>query len=71
MPKRQRRMKRKTASRSVSKKQSIDQMKYEIANEFGVKLGANASSRDNGKVGGEMTKRLVGKSHSSKTKKSK
>ena len=41
---------------------SIDKMKYEIANEFGVNLGANASSRDNGLVGGEMTKRLVEKS---------
>ena len=34
-------------------------MKYEIANEFGVNLGANASSRDNGIVGGEITKRLI------------
>ena len=38
---------------------SIDKMKYEIANEFGVNLGGNASSRDNGLVGGEITKRLV------------
>ena len=30
---------------------SLDKMKYEIANEFGVNLGANSSSRDNGKVG--------------------
>ena len=40
-------------------KQAIDKMKYEIANEFGVNLGADASSRANGSVGGEMTKRLV------------
>ena len=40
-------------------RKSIDQMKYEIANEFGVNLGATASSRDNGLVGGEMTKRLI------------
>ena len=40
-------------------KNSIDKMKYEIANEFGVNLGASASSRDNGIVGGEITKRLV------------
>ena len=40
-------------------KQSVDNMKYEIANEFGVNLGATATSRDNGIVGGEMTKRLV------------
>ena len=40
-------------------KNSIEKMKYEIANEFGVNLGASASSRDNGIVGGEMTKRLI------------
>lgn len=40
-------------------KRSLDKMKYEIANEFGVNLGASASSRDNGMVGGEITKRLV------------
>lgn len=40
-------------------KQALDQMKYEIAQEFGVQLGADASSRSNGAVGGEMTKRLV------------
>ena len=34
-------------------------MKYEIANEFGVNLGADSSSRSNGRVGGEVTKRLV------------
>lgn len=38
---------------------ALDQMKYEIAQEFGVQLGAEASSRSNGSVGGEMTKRLV------------
>ena len=40
-------------------KNSVEKMKYEIANEFGVNLGANASSRDNGIVGGEITKRLI------------
>lgn len=40
-------------------KDSVDSMKYEIANEFGINLGAEATSRDNGTVGGEMTKRLV------------
>ncbi|GMA65311.1 alpha/beta-type small acid-soluble spore protein [Alicyclobacillus fastidiosus] len=39
--------------------QAIDQMKYEIAQEFGVQLGADTSSRQNGSVGGEITKRLV------------
>ncbi|MBP3840892.1 MAG: alpha/beta-type small acid-soluble spore protein [Bacilli bacterium] len=40
-------------------KQAIDKMKYEIANEFGVNLGADATSRANGSVGGEITRRLV------------
>lgn len=40
-------------------KQAIEQMKYEIANEFGVNLGADATARANGSVGGEITKRLV------------
>lgn len=39
--------------------QMLEQMKYEIAQEFGVKLGADSSARMNGSVGGEMTKRLV------------
>lgn len=38
---------------------AIDQMKYEIAQEFGVQLGADSTSRANGSVGGEITKRLV------------
>ncbi|MBN9656360.1 small, acid-soluble spore protein, alpha/beta type [Halobacillus litoralis] len=39
--------------------QALDQMKYEIAQEFGVQLGADSTSRANGSVGGEITKRLV------------
>ncbi|MDQ0268973.1 alpha/beta-type small acid-soluble spore protein [Cytobacillus purgationiresistens] len=39
--------------------QALDQMKYEIANEFGVNLGGETTSRANGSVGGEITKRLV------------
>ncbi|GLI83766.1 MULTISPECIES: alpha/beta-type small acid-soluble spore protein [Rossellomorea] len=39
--------------------QAIDQMKYEIASEFGVQLGGDATARANGSVGGEITKRLV------------
>ena len=38
---------------------ALDQMKYEIAQEFGVTLGAETTSRANGSVGGEITKRLV------------
>lgn len=40
-------------------KNAVDQMKYEIANEFGVTLGADTTARENGSVGGEITKRLV------------
>ena len=36
-----------------------DGLKYEIANEFGVNLGPDATARQNGTVGGEITKRLV------------
>lgn len=40
-------------------KAAIERMKYEIANEFGVNLGPDTTSRANGSVGGEITKRLV------------
>lgn len=39
--------------------QALDQMKTEIAQEFGVQLNADSTSRANGSVGGEITKRLV------------
>ncbi|WLV23793.1 alpha/beta-type small acid-soluble spore protein [Aciduricibacillus chroicocephali] len=39
--------------------EALDQMKYEIAQEFGVNLGGETTSRANGSVGGEITKRLV------------
>jgi hypothetical protein len=39
--------------------QALEQMKVEIAQEFGVQLGADNTSRANGSVGGEITKRLV------------
>ncbi len=39
--------------------QAIDQMKYEIASELGVNLGPDATARQNGSVGGEITRRLV------------
>jgi small acid-soluble spore protein A (major alpha-type SASP) len=39
--------------------QALDQMKYEIAQEFGVQLGPDTTSRSNGSVGGEITRRLV------------
>ena len=40
-------------------KQAIENLKYEVARELGIQLGADTSSRLNGTVGGEMTKRLV------------
>ena len=40
-------------------KQALEQMKYEIAREFGITLGADTTARLNGTVGGEMTRRLV------------
>ena len=40
-------------------KEAVDALKYEIAKELGVKLGADTTARENGTVGGEMTRRLV------------
>jgi len=34
-------------------------MKNEIANELGVQLGPDTTARQNGTVGGEITRRLV------------
>lgn len=56
------RKKTSTSSRNKiggNSKQAIEQMKYEIANELGISMGPNASSRLNGSVGGEITKRLI------------
>ena len=54
-------MKNSTTSKLVvpGAQNAIDQMKYEIANEFGVNLGPDTTARANGSVGGEITKRLV------------
>lgn len=66
---------KKNARKAQTTKNTADNMKYEIASEFGVNLGADATSRANGRVGGEMTKRLVesgkNKKSSTKNKKSK
>ena len=53
------RSKRSEKKNNKNARQSMDKMKYEIANEFGVNLGPEASSRSNGQTGGEMTKHLV------------
>ena len=52
-------------------KQAVENLKYEVARELGIQLGADTSSRLNGTVGGEMTKRLVelGKQYYSNTSK--
>ncbi|WP_047154155.1 alpha/beta-type small acid-soluble spore protein [Aneurinibacillus tyrosinisolvens] len=38
---------------------ALDMLKNEIAQEFGVELGADQTARANGSVGGEMVKRLI------------
>ncbi|MDY0404993.1 alpha/beta-type small acid-soluble spore protein [Virgibacillus sp. 179-BFC.A HS] len=38
---------------------AVDNLKEEIAQEFNVELGADTTARDNGKVGGEMVKRMI------------
>jgi len=43
----------------MKKNTKYQNMKAEVANELGIKLGPNATARQNGSVGGEMTKRLV------------
>lgn len=40
-------------------KEAVERLKYEIANELGITLGAETSARKNGTVGGQMTKKLV------------
>ncbi len=52
-------------------KKALENLKYEIANELGISLGADQTSRLNGSIGGEMTKRLVelGKKYYNETKK--
>lgn len=37
----------------------LQMMKEEIAEELGINYGADATSRENGRIGGEITKRLV------------
>ena len=50
---------KKKNSTANTQTKSLDNMKYEIASEFGVNLGPDSTSRANGTVGGEITKRLV------------
>lgn len=39
--------------------QALNEIKFEIAQEFGVTLGSDTTARANGSVGGEITKRLI------------
>ena len=52
-------------------KKALENLKYEIASELGISLGADQTSRLNGSIGGEMTKRLVelGKKYYNETQK--
>ena len=51
-----------TTQKSSKKGQTTTQrLKYEIADEYGVELGPNATSKQNGTVCGEVTKRLFKK----------
>ncbi len=40
-------------------KNALNQMKVEIASSLGVTLGPDTSARQNGSVGGEITRQLV------------
>lgn len=46
-------------TKTTATKKHGAEMKYEIANELGVNLGPDSTARQNGQVGGEMTRRLV------------
>ena len=46
-------------NKSTTANSTTSQMKYEVASELGVNLGPDATARQNGSVGGEITRRLV------------
>lgn len=47
------------SNRKSSSNNKLENMKYEIANELGVNLGGETTAKENGRVGGEMTRRFV------------
>ena len=47
------------SNRKSSYNNKLENMKYEIANELGVNLGGETTAKENGRVGGEMTRRFV------------
>ena len=42
-------------------------LKQEVASELGIQPGKNATAEENGRIGGEMTRKLFEKGSSSKT----
>jgi small acid-soluble spore protein B (major beta-type SASP) len=40
-------------------KTNLDKFKMEVAQELGVTLGADRTSRENGSVGGQMVKKMI------------
>lgn len=46
-------------SNKTSSSTAAQNMKYEVADEMGVTLGADSTAYDNGRVGGEITRKLV------------
>lgn len=50
-------------SKSKANKQALENMKYEIANEVGVNLkqgyNGDITSRDAGRIGGNITRRVI------------
>lgn len=57
------RLKREVRKVSKQSRPELENMKLEIAREFGVNLNrgynGNVSAKDNGRVGGEMVKRMI------------
>ncbi len=46
--------------KSAKKPEALDKFKYEVANELGVSLDKdNVTSKDAGKVGGNMVKKMI------------
>jgi hypothetical protein len=42
-----------------NKSRGLDNLKYEVADELNIRLGGDQTSRNNGKVGGEMVRKLI------------
>lgn len=59
-------------NRKSSSNNKLENMKYEIASELGVNLGGETTAKENGRVGGEMTRRFVemGQGKNSQSRKS-